>query len=232
MPRNSSGLKLDFAENMMALRSAAEITTRIASLQPDNKRTVPVSDIGEIVSAMVASMQGELELAALKIGSELKELIDFIHAAKSEIASIRPNALSKRDIPSAADELDAIVQHTETAAGQIMDCADEVSAIASTVEGELGEKLGDIAVKIFEASSFQDITGQRVTKVVKVLKHIEEKLANLAQAVGDQHIGPDKEIVRDASGEIVNHRDLLNGPALTGDGNDQSDIDALLASFD
>lgn len=216
----------------MALRSAAEITTRIASLQPDDKRSVPVSDIGEIVSSMVASMQGELELAALKIGSELKELIDFIHAAKAEIASIRPNALSKRDIPSAADELDAIVQHTETAAGQIMDCADEVSAIANTVEGELSEKLGDIAVKIFEASSFQDITGQRVTKVVKVLKHIEEKLASLAQAVGDQHIGPDKEIARDSNGEVVNHRDLLNGPSLTGDGNDQSDIDALLASFD
>lgn len=215
----------------MAVKQATDISTRLASLHTDSTRTVPVRDIAEIVSSMVTSMQGELEMAALKIGSELKDLIDFIHTAKAEIASIRPNSLSKRDLPGAADELDAIVQHTEAAAGAIMDCADEVTTIAGTVDGDLSEKLTDIATKIYEASSFQDITGQRVTKVVRVLKHIEEKLASLAAAVGDNHVA-EKEVQRDETGDIVNHRDLLNGPALEGDGNAQDDIDALLASFD
>ena len=213
--------------------ATASITDKIEALREQRGDSVQVRDIAGIVSSMVSSMQGELELAALKIGSELKELVEFISTAKAEIASIKPSALSKQDIPGAADELDAIVQHTESAAGQIMDCADEVTAIAGECEGELAERLGDIATRIFEASSFQDITGQRVTKVVRVLKHIEEKLGQLAEAVGDTHVpAAEKEIHLDEKGDSVDPKELLNGPALEGLGNNQDDIDALLASFD
>lgn len=211
--------------------SAASISNQISQLQQQGQ-SVKVNDITEIVRSMVHSMQGELELAAFKIGGELKDLVEFISSAKAEIASINPNTLSKRDIPGAADELDAIVQHTEMAAGQILDCADEVTAIAGEMEGPLSERLTEIATKIFEASSFQDITGQRVTKVVRVLKHIEEKLGQLALAVGDTHVVAEKVIVKNETGDVINHKDLLNGPALDGQGNSQDDIDALLASFD
>ncbi|MCH8685108.1 protein phosphatase CheZ [Pedomonas mirosovicensis] len=212
--------------------ATATLKDRIEALRQERGEHVKVRDIPELVASMVSTMQGELELAALKIGGELKELVDFISAAKAEIASIQPNALSKHDIPGAADELDAIVQHTESAATQIMDCADEVTAIAGDVDGELSERLSAIAMRIYEASSFQDITGQRVTKVVRVLKHIEEKLGQLAEAVGDQSNRGEKIIHRDDEGEPVDPKELLNGPSLEGQGNNQDDIDALLASFD
>lgn len=212
--------------------TTANLKERIETLRQERGDNVKVRDIPELVASMVSTMQGELELAALKIGGELKELVDFISAAKAEIASIQPNALSKHDIPGAADELDAIVQHTEGAATQIMDCADEVTNIAGEVDGELSEKLTAIAMRIYEASSFQDITGQRVTKVVRVLKHIEEKLGQLAEAVGDSSQPLEKVIHRDTKGEPTDPKELLNGPALEGAGNNQDDIDALLASFD
>lgn len=212
--------------------ATASLKDRIEALRQERGDSVKVKDISEIVASMVTTMQGELELAAIKIGGELKELVDFISAAKAEIASIQPNALSKHDIPGAADELDAIVQHTESAASQIMDCADEVTAIAGEVDGPLSERLTEIATRIYEASSFQDITGQRVTKVVRVLKHIEDKLGQLAEAVGDSSGRAEKSISRDEQGDPVNPKDLLNGPALEGTGNNQDDIDALLASFD
>lgn len=212
--------------------TTASLKERIEALRQERGESVKVQDIPELVASMVSTMQGELELAALKIGGELKDLVEFISAAKAEIASIQPNALSKHEIPGATDELDAIVQHTESAATQIMDCADEVTNIAGEMDGELAERLTGIAMRIYEASSFQDITGQRVTKVVRVLKHIEEKLGQLAVAVGDSSQPQEKEIARDETGEPVNPKDLLNGPSLESVANNQDDIDALLASFD
>lgn len=212
--------------------TTASLKERIEALRQERGESVKVRDIPELVASMVSTMQGELELAAVKIGGELKDLMDFITAAKAEIASIQPNALSKHDIPGATDELDAIVQHTESAATQIMDCADEVTAIAAEMDGEMAERLTTIAMSIYEASSFQDITGQRVTKVVRVLKHIEEKLGQLAEAVGDSSAPREKVIHRDDKGEPTDPKELLNGPSLEGAGNNQDDIDALLASFD
>jgi chemotaxis protein CheZ len=211
--------------------TAPSLAHRLEALRAAQGDSVQVRDVTSLVNSMVASMQGQLELATLKIGQELQELVTFISTAKAEIASIQPNSLSKRDIPGAADELDAIVQHTEAAASVIMDAADEISALAGQVEGDLADKLQDISTRIFEASSFQDITGQRVTKVVKVLKHIEEKLGRLAITVGDTHV-TEKQVERDADGVPVDQKNLLNGPQLEGAGNNQDDIDALLASFD
>lgn len=216
----------------MAAQAAQDLNARVELLRKTHGGSVDISQVGDLIGSMVRTMKGELELTAVKISAELKELMDFITAAREEIANIQPNALTKRDLPGAADELDAIVAHTEAAASEIMDAADEINAIAAMVDGEIADRLQNVSIKIFEASSFQDITGQRVTKVVKVLKHIEAKLTSLATAVGDNSMPVEKEVAVDAKGDVVDHKDLLNGPQLEGDGNNQDDIDALLASFD
>jgi chemotaxis protein CheZ len=215
----------------MSTAAATSLEAQIDALTRTVGDKVATRDIADIVTAMVSSLQGELELATLRIGGELKELIGFINTARTEIAAIQPNTLSKRDIPTATDELDAIVAHTEAAAGTIMDCAEEVSAIAAIVEGEAQQRLEAVVTAIFEASSFQDITGQRVTKVVRVLKTIEEKLAKLALAIGDEEV-EEKVVERTDDGVPVDHKNLLNGPGLPTAANGQDDIDALLASFD
>jgi chemotaxis protein CheZ len=216
----------------MSALAAKDMDARLDLLRQTHGGSVDISQVGDLIGSMVRTMQGELELTALKIGAELKDLMDFISAARLEISSIQPNALSKRDLPGAADELDAIVAHTEAAASEFMDAADEINAIAEQVDPALAERLQTVATRIFEASSFQDITGQRVTKVVKVLKHIEEKLTGLAAVVGDNSLPADEDIAVTKKGDVIDEKDLLNGPQLAGAGNGQDDIDALLASFD
>jgi chemotaxis protein CheZ len=211
---------------------AATLADRLREFEAKQGPTIPTRDVVDIVSNLVGAVRADLDVAGVQIGQELRDLLDFIHGARTEIAAIKPHALSTRDIPGAADELDAIVQHTEAAAGTIMDCAEDVSAIAASVEGALAEQLQAIATRIFEASSFQDITGQRVTKVVRVLKQIEERLGRLAVAVGDTHTATDTPTETDADGVPVDHKKLLNGPQLPVNANNQDDIDALLASFD
>jgi chemotaxis protein CheZ len=206
------------------------LSDQVDQLRKTRGEMIRVEDIADVLAAMAETLRGDLELAAVKIGTELNGLMDFITRAKTEIAAIQPHALSTQQIPGATDELDAIVQNTEEAAGKIMDCAEQLTQLSKSADHELRGKLEDISTRIFEASSFQDITGQRVTKVVRVLKHIEEKLANLAQAVGD--VAPAAPQAKPNIAHEPSDKDLLNGPQLAGHGNNQDDIDALLASFD
>lgn len=205
---------------------------RVEALCGEHGNGVHVHDIASVVASLMQTMEGQVTLSDLSFQDELKDLIDYIERARGEIAALQPRSLSMTRIPDASDELDAIVAATEDAAGKIMDAAEEIEDLASNSPPETAEKLEGIATKIYEASSFQDITGQRVTKVVQTLKHLEEKLATLAEAIGDNFIEEAEDILTDANGTIVNESALLHGPQLPDAANSQDEIDALLASFD
>ncbi len=50
--------------------------------------------------------------------------------------------------------------------------------------GDKPPGLQDATTRIYEACSFQDITGQRITKVVATLKTIERKVAHIIGTFG------------------------------------------------
>jgi chemotaxis protein CheZ len=204
----------------------------IANLRSAHGEMMATRDIVEVVESLISTLRVEVDVATSRIGEELRGMIEFIDCAKKEMSSINSGALANLDIPGATDQLDAVVQHTEQAAGQIMDCADDISRLASEVAPEIAARLHAIATRIYEASSFQDITGQRVTKVVRVLKEIEKRLSALADVIGDSFSIAPQDGPHNEAGEHDVERALLNGPQIAGDGNNQSDIDALLASFD
>lgn len=194
--------------------------------------SVPIKDIALVVDGLVQGTTPSAEIDS--VAGELRELLQFIGAAKTELLSMQPKSLTERDIPGAHDQLDAIVSATEETAGVIMDAADTIGELAGEVDEKASVKLMDVSTQLFEASSFQDLTGQRITKVTRTLKHLEERLGALAEAIGDDYVAPseEEEIERDDAGEVVHSEDLLHGPQLEGEGNNQDEIDALLASFD
>lgn len=153
---------------------------------------------------------------------ELTRLAHFIEAAKRDIAALHPDEIRQKHLPSAADELDAIVTATAEATGTILDSAERLQSL-----GAGGPVASDLVVeqvtRIFEACTFQDITGQRITKVVKTLKEIELKVAELVRAFGDAPAGP-RPATPATAGEDAS---LLNGPQLPRKAPSQSDIDAL-----
>lgn len=205
---------------------------RAEALRRERGTSIAVDDIETVVGSLVSGDAPNDEVAA--IASELKELLSFIVSAKAELEAMQPNSISKRDIPSAHDQLDAVITATEDAASAIMDAADAVGEIAEEVDEKNGDRLRDISTELFQASSFQDLTGQRITKVTTTLMHIESRLSSLAEAIGDQFVAPpeEDEVERDAEGVVIKDADLLHGPQLEGEGNSQDEIDALLASFD
>jgi chemotaxis protein CheZ len=186
----------------------------------------------EVVTAVLTTMSGDLSATETSLLSEVEALGRTITAAKQEIAMLQVDDIRDRDIPFATDELDAIVEHTAGATNAILESCEMLDEVAAAVSGEAAARLQDAVTKIYEACSFQDITGQRITKVVTTLKAIEAKVAQIIVRFGAKVEAADA--VRTADGtpsSPPSHADLLNGPQLPSNAMDQSDIDKLLASF-
>jgi chemotaxis protein CheZ len=92
---------------------------------------------------------------------------------------------------------------------------------------EHGAQLTEVTTLIYEACNFQDITGQRITKVVKALKHIEERVEALVGAFGPDIRNGTPSPVPAGEAAAVTDADLLNGPQLPDKARDQAAIDAL-----
>jgi chemotaxis protein CheZ len=183
--------------------------------------------VAEIVAAVLTTMSGDLSATETSLLGEVQALSRTITAARQEIAELRVDDIMDRDIPFATDELDAIVDHTAVATNAILESCEMLDEIATTVTGDAAAKLQEAVTKIYEACSFQDITGQRITKVVTTLKAIEGKVQQIITTFGVA-IGPNEP--REHA-PAASRTELLNGPQLPSNAMDQSDIDKLLASF-
>jgi chemotaxis protein CheZ len=220
----------------MSAAVPAELVAKLSSL----KTKIPTysrDEIEEVVSEMLSTMEGDLSEMNLKLYAEVESLARYIVNAKSEIAALRPDEIMSEHLPSATDELDAIVGSTEDATNRILQAMESLEALAGEMPPELGEKVTDAVTQVYESCNFQDITGQRITKVVKALKHIESKVDALVGAFGEdiakykaQH--PQPEAAKKVEKDPMSDAALLNGPQLPDNASKQDDIDALLASFD
>ena len=178
----------------------------------------------KIINSVIAKVKSEGN-ASDAVYKEIHDLKSIIEEARLEIGSTRPDDISGKHIPAATDELDAIVMATAEATGTIMDSCETIQKAFDKMDPGMASALEGQVTKIFEACSFQDITGQRITKVVKTLKKIDEKITALLEVLGSKAPGYEE------SGEDE-ETSLLSGPQLPGKGVSQDDIDKLLAQFD
>ena len=223
---------------MPGIPNNPELQRQLAKLQSQGEPVSP-AEITAIVESVMSRLAGDLTSTDLKLYSELEALARFIQNARTEIAAVRPEQISSEDIPLATDELDAVVGATEEATGTILDACEALEKVSGTVPPEVAELITGAVTKIYEACNFQDITGQRITKVVKTLKHIEDRVSAMLTAFGDElakHQGGRPVAVAPppvaAPAAAVSEGDLLNGPQLPDDAKKQAEIDAILASFD
>jgi chemotaxis protein CheZ len=211
----------------------AELVAKLSALKT-RMPSYTKDEIQEVVQEMLASMEGDLSEVNLKLYAEVESLARYIVTAKSEIAALRPDEIMSQHLPSATDELDAIVGSTEDATNGILQAMESLEALTGEMDPAMAEKVTDAVTKVYESCNFQDITGQRITKVVKALKHIESKVDALVAAFGDEiskykAAHPQAEKAKEDS---MSDKALLNGPQLAANAGKQDDIDALLASFD
>ena len=206
-----------------------EHTRRARSMGIDEVQAL----VGQLRDAWVehdATSSAVRHIAVLR--HELLDMSASIVQARREIAAIRPKEDGNDRIATAANELDAIVMSTERASIEILGAAERIleavpdlrAAGAATAACDLIEHE---VMSIFTACSFQDLTGQRTTKVVNALRYIEQRILaimDIWNVEGMEGVKP-----ADVPAGPVDARPdahLLNGPSA--DGVDQDEVDRLL----
>ena len=204
----------------------ADLRQCLAVLSAQYPRADP-GMIEGVMRATLASMHGGLRATQTALLAEVEELAQTLANARAEIAALDAGDITASHIPSATDELDAIVAHTAAATDIILECCEKLDALGPTLSGQAGQVVQDVTTRVYEACSFQDITGQRINKIVATLQSIERKVAHIIGVFGQARLPAARPMAAESYAAS-----LLNGPQLPEAAMDQSKIDALLASFD
>jgi chemotaxis protein CheZ len=173
----------------------------------------------------------QTENPMLRLKQELDGLSRYITRVRQEVAAIDRPADQTDDFESMVDQMHAVVKATEAATETIMEAMESNGAVVAQLREKIEDpeqlalldKITNNASDVFEACSFQDITGQRVGRVAKSITFVEERVEMLKQLLGEQETA---EV--EVNGEEISEEDaLLNGPQLDGEGLSQDDIDGL-----
>jgi chemotaxis regulatin CheY-phosphate phosphatase CheZ len=163
---------------------------------------------------------------------ELEEMSHSITQTRTEIAAIKPAGTGNNKIDSATEELDHIVRSTETATADILTASERLAEIANALaksgaDAQLCAEIERHSTDIMLACSFQDLTGQRTSKVVHALRYIEQRVNSMIQiwGVGAEDAKAAQKLQPAAHADAH----LLNGPAKSGEGASQNDIDRLMS---
>ncbi len=166
---------------------------------------------------------------------ELVGMFGHIQRIRRELASIRtPGHEDDDHFAKMSDQLDAIVEATEDATNSIMSNAEEIEDMVGKVKARVADpeahalldQVSDRVNAMFEACSFQDLTGQRVTKVVRSLKFVEERVNTLIRMWGKEELA---KVVVDIQ-ETDPDKALLNGPQRKGQAVTQDFVDEMFSN--
>ena len=207
---NSGDVSVDNSEVLEAIRTlGAEMKSALKSL-----KAPPPDDMPEI-----NTLRGQLKV----LGNHIEE-------TKREIAAVSHPGAGEDKLTSAAQELGAIVGSTEDATHRILNATEEIEEHIQLIKERVSDvksvdmlnEITNLGTNIFEACNFQDINGQRTSKVVKIINFMEDKINRMIEIWGaDQFDGLETDDDRDEDAR------LLEGPQLQGQGISQSEIDSL-----
>ena len=215
-----------------------EIMDAISVLQKTLSQGVNLKDneaspekISSLLTDEVEEKREELE----NLKHEMGEIYKAIHDTKTQIMTIKESGADGHEMARAAEELSHIVKGTEEATNNILHAAETIETNAGNLiaglqcesQQALACEIQEQIVSVFEACNFQDLTGQRITKVVKTFCFIEARILKMIDIWGgpENFLGITAEELESRQGD----GSLLNGPALLDEESiaNQADIDAL-----
>ncbi len=184
--------------------------------------------------ALLQTYRAQIEQCE-KLKIELDLIQEAISRTKQEIAMLHGKSFNGAEMAKVTGELGAVVGGTEHATQQILEAAEAIDQSASAMarvtspdqQRLLSEEIQERVVAIFEACNFQDLTGQRISKVMNTMKFIEHHINVMMEIWGG--VDAIKAHAPAAIDERSGDARLLNGPRNEGDIDhaSQEDIDAM-----
>ncbi|MHA7774278.1 protein phosphatase CheZ [Roseibium sp. M-1] len=214
--------------DLVASMKQENIARVIDFLQENKSRQgeVSLTDVMHLAEVMSGSMSDFLSTVQPAVTEELTLIAKEIRRMKEEISQLRAKDMTGNKIPDAGRELDAIVEATEDATNTIMEAAEEIMGADTSDPEAYQELVSNKMISIFEACTFQDITGQRISKVVETLRYIDERVSSFIEHL---RIPADLDAaIEETEAERRKRELILHGPQHSGEGVSQDDIDALL----
>jgi chemotaxis protein CheZ len=206
---------------------------------PDDGRTAAAIEglRGEIL-ALGKKLDGFLDLdhnEIERIRNEVQGIASRIESTKREIGALRHPLAQEDKLISATFELSSVVSQTEEATTRIFDGVEKIEEIARELRTTALDdyaasrvaEISDVCTSIIEACSFQDLTGQRINKVVRTLAFIEERINAMLEIWGHEEVGRVAPVVEGATDLKDEGGVVLHGPQDADRTNSQADIDKL-----
>jgi chemotaxis protein CheZ len=180
-------------------------------------------------------MNGSAEEGRLK--RELVGLFGHLNKLRRELATLHSGR--EQDFASMSETLDDIVENTENASNTIlesMEAIDEqVNGLRAKGDPEVNaacDKINDRVNQVFEACSFQDLTGQRIQRLVKGLTFIEDRVNSMIKVWGRDEIA---KVIDEVKHEVTpksQDQELMHGPQSPSTAINQSEVDKLFSQAD
>ncbi|MEF3254390.1 MAG: protein phosphatase CheZ, partial [Deferribacterales bacterium] len=166
---------------------------------------VEVDSIAEIRELAKKIIKGEEKDISIDIKGELGEIIRLIQNTKSKVDSLEPNLeKSTETVPTVSKTLEFVNNTTEEATYNLIQHCDELSSLYSELSErfrevekllesqnrdatlqkieeieELISKAEELGFNILQALEFQDITEQKINKVIKNVEEIGARLGSI-----------------------------------------------------
>lgn len=205
-------------------------------------------------SLSTALLEGEFyRRVNVDLQEGLKQIYQEVKSARggNKIVCIDSEFDPQELFSETSDQLDAVLRTTEKAAVEIIDIVEKLQDLQATVSKivkdfesggvtkvnrrkltEINQTLGMDLQNIMVSLSFQDLTGQRIEKIINSIRQIEKIVREVMLSTGlmiqQREQEPEKDIESlsvDAKNEASSK---LEGPS---EGSNQGDVDDLLASL-
>ena len=177
-------------------------------------------------------MKHKLEtLDSQRLSENLEALFSYVQRVRTEIASLNQSGDGEDKFATMGEQLDGVVEATKDASDSIMEAIEKnneaVTKLKESIKDpeliELLDNIENCNNAVFEACAFQDITGQRVTKIVKSVSYVEDRVNALREIWGDDELDKvELSVVQSTEDEK-----LLHGPQSKAVAISQDEIDKL-----
>jgi chemotaxis protein CheZ len=231
----------------MSRSETTELKGCIEALKAEGERRISADELSDIIGEVARTLTADLgplgEPAAADGGSEpdpapVREPSSAgnVAAAQDALSGIGMIDAGEGPLAELWHQLDEIRTATQDAAARFLVCAEDVETIAERPDMDTEDQalFEQLATDMFEATSFQDLTGQRLTRIGEILRQVEYLVASANASLGDESAALAAETLSEDLEKTEQRKVeyILHGPEDAGTANTQEEIDKILASFD
>lgn len=215
--------------NAMPVTDIAQSNVDEGTDKSTDQENISLTEVLHLAQSSADTLKTFLDHMDSTVGEDFHEIMNKIDKTKQDMGSLNLKQDDGCPIADAENELSMVVKATEDATHRIMESAEAIMTSDPTDAANYHLLVEKNIMEIFEACSFQDITGQRINRVVETLEFVDFRIHKIAGMLGIEQEFGKRDFDEDAFHEKRKRKDdlILHGPQEAGTGVSQDDIDNM-----